>query len=437
MINLLEGVPGSGKSYEAVVYHVLPALRSGRKVITNLPLNLNSFSVLYPDLVHLIEVRKSPMRILGRWDAEAANRGEHAFVIGEFEPSPVLDSSGVLSVSEREVLEDESGVKYLPAPTDVPLFGSVWDFYSDWRNEKGVGALFVIDECHVSFPKPKRNKPKGTSESVIEWFKLSRHFGCDVLLMTQRMQALEEDIAGLAEFHVRVRKAAFLGKPDHYVRRVFAGYRGGEVATDEREYQKQYFPLYQSHTQGQTVIENRDSDEVPDHLKWRKRGLYCMAIGFAAVAWIVGGAVYDAFTAKPSPPKLVGGMQPITLSQSQQKPVSVISEPVAPKSEPVAVAAPVAVSEPAVPSVPDPLQNKLIHMTGCMVRHSTGETICTFAVSQNGMPVFHVTSTELKEIGYEFSNLGHCTSMLTWKSGAPRPVVCDMPSVGLGVQKMS
>ncbi|EPW3551744.1 zonular occludens toxin domain-containing protein, partial [Pseudomonas aeruginosa] len=38
MINLILGQPGGGKSHEAVVYHVVPALNQGRKVITNLAL---------------------------------------------------------------------------------------------------------------------------------------------------------------------------------------------------------------------------------------------------------------------------------------------------------------------------------------------------------------------------------------------------------------
>ena len=42
-VNLLLGSPGSGKSYEAVAFHVLPSLQAGRKVITNLPLNVDEF----------------------------------------------------------------------------------------------------------------------------------------------------------------------------------------------------------------------------------------------------------------------------------------------------------------------------------------------------------------------------------------------------------
>ena len=48
MINGLEGIPGSGKSYEATVYHVLAALQTGRLVITNLPLNVEVFAAIDP-----------------------------------------------------------------------------------------------------------------------------------------------------------------------------------------------------------------------------------------------------------------------------------------------------------------------------------------------------------------------------------------------------
>ena len=69
MINGLEGIPGSGKSYEGVVYHVLPALKAGRKVITNLPLNVDAFAAIDPAYRDLIEVRTRPAPCIGEWNA--------------------------------------------------------------------------------------------------------------------------------------------------------------------------------------------------------------------------------------------------------------------------------------------------------------------------------------------------------------------------------
>ncbi|KRS22353.1 hypothetical protein AAY72_03840, partial [Alishewanella sp. WH16-1] len=59
MINGLSGRPGAGKTYEAVVSHILPALKQGRKIITNIPLNVDWFvSVLGEparDLIVLVD----------------------------------------------------------------------------------------------------------------------------------------------------------------------------------------------------------------------------------------------------------------------------------------------------------------------------------------------------------------------------------------------
>ena len=69
MINGLEGIPGSGKSYEATVYHVLAALQTGRLVITNLPLNVEVFAAIDPSYRSLIQIRRRPAPVLGVWSS--------------------------------------------------------------------------------------------------------------------------------------------------------------------------------------------------------------------------------------------------------------------------------------------------------------------------------------------------------------------------------
>lgn len=420
MINLLEGVPGSGKSYEAVVFHLLPALQSGRKVITNLPLIMEAWQFLYPELVPLIELRRTSAPVLGKWDAEAANRGQSAFVVGEFNG----DATG----------KTDDGLPCQEAPKGAALFGSVWDFYSTWRGNNNIGPLYVIDECHVSFPRITRRNPTGTPEQVIQWFKISRHFGADVLLMTQRMGALDEDIAGLAEFHVRVRKASFLGRPQNYVRKTFAGLRGGEVSTEEREYKGQYFPLYKSHTQGSTVKEAAVQDVNPAYLKWRKWSRIFFAAG-ALMSCYVGYKIFFVESKLPKP-----GLQ----TAGTPKPAMPPLRQVLPQTAPVvATATAQDVSKapevpPKVPMGPDPLENRMIHLTGCMegfrIRDGVRvkERVCTMTVSQNGMVVFHITNSELEQVGFKFKYLGHCAAHVSWE-GVMRAVVCDSPSIGMRV----
>lgn len=435
MINLLEGVPGSGKSYEAVVYHVLPALKAGRKVITNLPLRLDAFAALNPDFLDLIELRRESSPILGRWDAEAANRGERAFIVGEFTEAE-RDGVRMSMHAGKEAL--------LPVP-GARLFGGVWDFYDEWRGEGNIGPLFVIDECHVSFPRENVRKQRFTPDEVIQWFKISRHFGVDVLLMTQRMRALDEDVAGLAEMHIRVRKAAFMGQQNEYVRKVFAGYRGGEVSSDIRPYKPQFFGLYKSHTQGAAVIEAAASDVAPANVKWRRlsRGMFLLSavLAVATVMWAMRDKPKPKPMPKPSaipqvakPYSLVNKAEPLNPSTQVASAVNGAAQHVSPGVPPNSAPAPVFQSvswakDPA-PEYPEPMQDRGMHITGCLKLH--GETRCVVVVSQNGQRIFTVSDVELREMGYGWRRVADCAAVITWGNKA-RTIICDSPQVGVAV----
>lgn len=436
MIDLLEGIPGSGKSYEAVVYHVLPALKLGRKVITNLPLNIEAFGKLDSRYLDLIDIRKSPRPVLGLWDAEAANRGESCFRLGEFLMPVDEDADLGVGTNQFETFEYE-GRAAMPVPSGTNLFGHVWDFYDDWRGPNNIGPLYVIDECHVSFPKENLRKKRFTPDDVIQWFKLHRHYGADVVLMTQRMKALEEDIAGLAQFHIRVHKAHFLGKPDEYVRKVLAGYKGGEVQVNERKYLKQYFPLYQSHTQGGTVIESgaRDLSTTLSRVHKSRNIMF----GLSAIAVIY--ALWSNL--KPSPPKppeleafqkalpQVPPGQTLTAITDSGHAVHVPTAFIAEKPYLTSEGTPTAV-EPAKPVMPEPLEGKTVHLVGVMHMPSKG-TVYRLSVAQGSRVHFDVNSAELVEAGYAFKLLADCMAMLTWE-GKTRPVTCDAPVSNAGTE---
>ncbi|SFE11119.1 zonular occludens toxin domain-containing protein [Paracidovorax konjaci] len=409
MINLLEGVPGSGKSYEAVTYHVIPALKAGRKVVTNLPLNLQAFRAVNPDWCELLEIRRGPQPILGSWDAEAANRGEPAYLVGKF-------AEGV----DPDLMH--KGKPAAPAPMGQRLFAGVWDFYDEWRGDGNIGPLFVIDECHVSFPREQIRKGKMTPDEVIQWFKISRHFGADVLLMTQRMKALEEDVAGLAEMHIRVRKATFLGASDKYVRKVFAGLRGGEVSSDIRPYKPEFFGFYKSHTQGAAVIEAAAQDVAPANVKWR-RASYVM-FGLAAVGFVwMGSKIFG----KSEPPSV----RPAAVASSAPRPAATVvgTGQASPAPLVVGAAAP-QVQRIAPVEHPEPMEARGLHLTGCLVM--AGRTSCVLMVSQNGQPVFSITDADLVTMGYKWQRLADCAAIVSWR-GKERTVICDLPQVGISV----
>ena len=414
MIDLLEGIPGSGKSYEAVVYHVLPSLQEGRKVITNLPLNVEAFARLDPDFKDLIEIRKKPKPIFGRWEAEAADRGESCFIVGDFSSK----KGGMNVIPDQSEFFDIDGFPALLPADNVRPFGHVWDFYDTWRGKGNVGPLYVIDECHNSFPKTNVLKRRHTPEDVIQWFKLHRHFGADVLLMTQRMGSLDDDISGLAQFHIRVHKASFLGKKDSYIRKVFAGYRGGEVQRNERKYKPQYFLLSLSHTQGSTVIESDAKDLKTTYVKLNKFKKYY----FVFAAFFVIYAIYANFGSKEEKKKSVPADAPVVRNEPLPASLQEHVPPALPNEE----SAPTVTQE----ASDGPLKGKTLHLTGWLNMPSKG-IVYTLAVSVSGRVIFETDSIQLEKAGYSFHLAAECIAFVSWK-GKDQVVVCDVPRIQQG-----
>lgn len=201
MINLLMGPPGSGKSYEAVVYHIYESVKKGRKVITNLPVNVEEFEKQIPGSSDLIEKRE-----------------------------PSLDN---------------------PKP-----FGKSEDYGDSWRGEQGIGPLYVIDECHKMIPRGS------TPREVEEWYAEHRHEGADVLLITQSYGKISTAIRDMIQLVYRVRKATALGSKNKYVRKVQDGIRGEVVNQNIRSYDPKKFPLYKSHTKSAFAVDESGATDV-------------------------------------------------------------------------------------------------------------------------------------------------------------------------------
>lgn len=415
MINGLQGIPGSGKSYEAVVYHVLPALQAGRKVITNLPLHIDQFAAIDSAFPGLLEVRVKPEPIRGVWDASAiqADGSGEAFQ---------LFPDGHTEPAKYPVRVDAQTSMKLVEP---PVFGHVWDFYSTWRHpESGIGPLFIVDECHIPLHRTK------TPEALIQWFKLHRHYNVDVLLMTQNFRHINQDIADLFAMLVKCRKADILGDANSYVRKVHAGYRGEVISNETRKYKPQYFGLYRSHTQGRSVAESAATDVAPFLVKWKRfaRVFYL----FAAALFVYAFFIYDD---KPAPAKAA---RPSGESLVLTGPVLSDEEAARRFSPPGRVpqlsqASPATSEASAPPSIPDPFDGKKIHLTGWMLMG--GKTVYTFAVSMAGQRIFDLRLADLIKSGYTFEPLGECSGVLTF-DGKARPVTCDAPALATGSRSM-
>lgn len=395
MINLMIGTPGGGKSYEACVFHILPALKRGRKVITNLPVNVEMFAALDPEYRDLLEVRKAPQPVRGSW---AAGTDGPAFRV---EGSP----------------RDQ--------PVTTRLFSTVWDYWSDWRHPSGMGPLYVIDECQLSLPKG------ATDKHVAEWYSLHRHYNCDVLLLTQAYGRLDPAIRDLVQLVYRVKKAVAFGFSSKYIRKVQDGIRGEVVSTSMRVYEKKYFGLYRSHTQGQSVSEEGASDTRPIWMAWP---ILAAVACFAVVgAFAATGGFSGLLTPQIKPRSAPLDAQPVRLIQSTLTPEqrADIARHAALVDSSLGVPGQ-ATAPPAVPvSAIEPYGALGVHLTGSVTR-ADGSQVWTFTVSRQGSYLHALTDRELRDAGYTYRHLSHCVGELAWGS-VRRVVVCDNPQVSLAV----
>lgn len=373
MINSLIGLPGGGKSYEAVAYHVLPALQKGRKVITNLPLQLDAFAAVDPAFLDLIELRTET-----RCTCQDPKHARHAFACVE-------------------------------------------DYGDPWRHpETGAGPLYVIDECHMALPKI------GTPLAIEEWFALHRHETADVLLMTQRPSKVNQEIIQLSQMVYRVKKATALGSQDSYIRKVQDGFRGEVVNTSIRKYQARFFPFYKSHTKGGGA-ETEASDVVAFWKRWPVIGAGLLLF-VALPAMVLSFDLSNPFKPKPPP---VQAQKPSMDKLRQQIAAEQGATAPAPSLPPVTSTVG-QVETP--PEAPDPFSDKVLHLAGTMTgRRPDGSTFqaSVFNVSQNGVKVASIRLSELEAIGYSWQSFGECSGVLTLGQKV-RTVSCDMPTVTMG-----
>lgn len=359
MINLMLGRPGSGKSYEAVVYHIIPAIESGRKVSTNLPLNLAYIEAVYPGASKLIEIKK----------------GRHI------------------------------GDEYCHA------FGHPSDFEDEWRDEQNRGPLYVIDECHKCYPR------SGTKKELEEYFAEHRHTGADVLLITQSHSKVNRSIIEMVQVCYRVSNNRTLGSDKSYVRKVLDGVRGEVINETIRRYKKANYKLYQSHTKStSSVNEAKVQDVKPLWKHWSFRG---------AVLFLIGGVVilYNA------------GLPFVAKAPEKQEPASklvILPEPTQGEKTAQTVApAPAGMPEEEPPPVMHPYYKVQLHIAGYI--KGAERVLYTFRASQNGQPVFEMTTVDLLLSGYDVKPLAPCSVEISYGDEYKDYVTCDSARIAMGL----
>lgn len=384
MIHGISGKTGGGKSYEAVVRHIIPTITEHkRKVVTNLPLNVDHFCSVFGEYCRdLIEVVDGHFHNYG---------GERPF-------------------SRKE--------HYLQ--------------YEDWQNENGNKVHFFIDECHLALGSGQTNK------EVKEFYSMHRHYGFDIMLITQEFRKVDRDISGLVGNHYRAIKKSFIGQEDKYILKVHDGAsktNSTVVATHERQYEKKYFKFYQSHTKSDQAVKEAAPSDI--NVWWKNKFIYMSGV----FALIFIGLVIKILNDNSSVEKEV---------QTQKLPENKVSLP---SNRPISNNQQVLTQQLTKKQISDlkeleeiraqrrqeleseskrhPFYKVGLHITGWAEYMNRGKIIKNYyiAASQNGQHQFEISLRDLVLAGYTVIVKSGCSIEISYRDYHDF-ITCDSPRVG-------
>lgn len=387
MINGLSGRPGSGKSYEAVIRHIMPALQSQRKVITNIPLNVEWF----------------------------------CNVIGEHCRDLIVQIEGGF--------HNYGGKRYF---SDAEHFLR----YQDWRNDKNQGVFFVVDECHLCMPRAAGSGEDrvSTQQELKEYLSMHRHYGHDILLLSQNFRKVDRDVVDMIQNCYFTIKKSFLGQDDKYICKVADGVSRNIVATHEREYEAKYFPAYQSHTKSTGSVQEAKSVDIKP---WWKNNFFYLAIvmGVICITMLVNlnSSLEEAERRKAAilaknkyDPANKPKQQPTQTNQQLPNHQPSQPAPVPQTQHSTSVA-----NVDQLPLKKHPLDGLQLHLTGVAEdfnRQGRHQKIIYVAVSRNGQLMKEITAGDLALAGYEWTLLNDCMIEISYQDKYKDWLFCDTPT---------
>jgi len=262
MNKIYYGKIGSGKSYAVMFQEIIPALRSGRKVVTNIDgLDVSAIRNYIGRDIDLT------VKTSYRWWRE--NLGCK------------LEDNG-----------DEGRAVLNPALEE--------------------GALYAVDECQLIWDA---RGYKDTSDDFLNLITYNRHFGIDIIFITQNVKRCDVNITRLANDAYQIKNLGFLhsfGEKKYAVNRRQTPFDKDVIAQYTATYDKTIFSLYKSGV---------DVNAVKQKTRFKTSMLY---------VWLMLLFVGVFFLMKVGNPiGAIAKMTPETLSvnQNQKKGVSNVNNP--------------------------------------------------------------------------------------------------------------
>ena len=255
MIELYEGVPGSGKSYHAICEKFLPWVKQGRRLYI-------AVDGIYLDRLSLF--------------------------------------TGIdLETLEQQITIWKDSVEVLQAFPHVE-----------------PGSAVIIDEAQTVFRSMQKVEP-----GLLRWLETHRHYGVDILLMSQDFRQMSQGVTRLIEATVKFRKLAFVGLSKKYQGKVRGNPEDNEVI---RAFVGTYSPAiyaYYSSYASAAIREGKRSHTVFKSAR--------VAIGIAAGLFAIGLIFWRPWSSlsstKGTPTSAVSGTSSLPPLPSASAPGSLLN----------------------------------------------------------------------------------------------------------------
>jgi zona occludens toxin len=282
-INAYTGLMGTGKSFEVVASVIVPAIKAGRRVVTNI-------DGIQPQAIYdyLVNVKNCDGDTLGQ----------------------------VVPVTN----DDINKLGFFPDETKPDQVSIVQP-----------GDMVAVDECWNFWGDDNKISPEHQ-----QFFRMHRHFTnpttgltCDIVLMIQDLGSLNRKIRSIIELTSRTVKLKALGAPKTYRIELYEGYKLNaktKLDTFVKKYDPAIFPLYKSYAAGTGKEKPIDSRQ---NILTNPR-LWFSVVFFSLLLGVGGWNTYRFFKPKEKPQDALKASAPATASA---QPNAATPAPAAPRQE--------------------------------------------------------------------------------------------------------
>ncbi|MEH0021004.1 MAG: zonular occludens toxin domain-containing protein [Desulfobacter sp.] len=274
MISCFEGLPGAGKTYDAM-RKLLANLGRGRRVVTNI--------------------------------------------------------SGLENEDKQEIIKhhmdfDDAQIKDLLRFLDDTQVSEFWKYAEP-------GDLIIIDEAQNFFNS--RDWQTKTNREFGKWASEHRHLGIDVVLITQNVERIESSVRSLVEFTYRYKKLNMFGNllSKKYIRFCYYGPSLDLVGKKTCSYDQKIFMCYKSYfTDGTKEIGIEKPANILKHpIFYALPLVICLFVYFLSQSSLLSGdlfgtqAIADA-SAELQPNELVTEPQTAAFHSADSMPVNPLKD---------------------------------------------------------------------------------------------------------------